>query len=90
MSNNEAKGPAVPSTALSPIEKSCLRMIAEGRTPNEIAALMVLSVTQVEHLLSAAEEKLGARNRLHAVSIAMLTGEIELDGLHGRNPRATG
>ncbi len=60
-------------------EKACLLMIAEGRTPSEISAFLSLPELDVESLLAAAEKKLGANNRLHAVSIALLKGHIDIE-----------
>ncbi len=64
---------------LSPSEKTCLLMVAEGRTLPEIGLSLGLTDSAVETLLSATEEKLGAHNRLHAVSIAMLRGHVEYE-----------
>lgn len=52
-------------------ERECLRYAAEGLTAKEIAERLRRSVpTATLHLKSAAR-KLGARNRLHAVTLAM-------------------
>lgn len=61
---------------LSLPERNCLQMLAEGHKLHEMSNHLALSAADVESLLVAAEAKLGARNRFHAVSIALRTGEI--------------
>lgn len=72
-----------PRTALTDAEVKCLTMLAEGKRPLDICNLLVLPENEVETMLISAESKLGARNRLHAVSMAILMGSIELE----HNPR---
>lgn len=81
MANNDqsAGQPSGPKTALTDAEVKCLTMVAEGKRPLDICNLLLLSEIEVEGLLSSAENKLGARNRLHAVSMAMLMGSIEVE-----------
>lgn len=67
-----------PDAALTDAEMKCLTMVAEGKRVLDICNLLLLPETEVESLLASAEAKLGARNRLHAVSMAMLTGQIDL------------
>lgn len=62
---------------LSPPEKNCLQLIAEGHSLREIGLRLTLPTQDVEGLVMAAEVKLGASNRLHAISLAMLQGHIE-------------
>lgn len=57
-------------------ERACLLMVAEGRSLPEISKLMKLSQRAVEGMLCEVEKKLHARNRLHAVCVAMLKGII--------------
>ncbi|MBV2186568.1 MAG: LuxR C-terminal-related transcriptional regulator [Rhizobium sp.] len=68
-----------PETALTDAEVRCLSMVAEGKRPLDICNLLLLSEIEVEELLSSAANKLGARNRLHAVSMAMLMGSIKVE-----------
>ena len=63
---------------LSLPEKYCLQMVAEGRKLQEISDLMAMTAPDVESLMSAIEDKLGASNRLHAISIAMRQGYVAL------------
>ncbi|MBW8284593.1 MAG: LuxR C-terminal-related transcriptional regulator [Rhizobium sp.] len=72
-----------PRAALTDAEVKCLTMIAEGKRPLDICNLLVLPEIEVEGMLTSAERKLGARNRLHAVSMAILMGSIDLE----HNPR---
>ena len=57
-------------------EKDVLQMIAEGHAMEDVGQVLSLSENEIEHLLTMAEEKLGAKNRLHAVTIAVLNGHI--------------
>lgn len=57
-------------------EKDVLQMIAEGQAAAEVSRFLTLSEDEIEELLKSAEEKLGAKNRLHAVTIAVLNGHI--------------
>jgi two-component system response regulator DesR len=47
-----------------------LRLHAEGLDPRDIAAQLYLSYGTVRNYLAAATDKLGARNRIHAIKIA--------------------
>ena len=69
-------GAKLVSPVLTSQEKDVLQMIAEGHVHEDISQTLSLSETEIEHLLEAAEEKLGAKNRLHAVTIAVLNGHI--------------
>lgn len=69
----EAKSSA---PVLTSQEKDALQMIAEGHAMEDVSHILSLSEDEIEQLLVAAEEKLGARNRLHAVTIAVLNGHI--------------
>lgn len=75
----EVAGSAASAPYLSPSEKICLMMIAEGRPLTEISLSLGLPEPAVEHLLSDTEKKLGAQNRLHMISLAMLRGHVEFE-----------
>lgn len=64
------------SPVLTSQEKDVLQLIAEGHAHEDIIQTLALSEDEIEQLLVAAEEKLGAKNRLHAVTIAVLNGHI--------------
>jgi two-component system response regulator DesR len=55
-------------------ETDVLRLHAEGMTPREIAASLYLSYGTVRNYLAAACDKLGAKNRIHAIKIATDNG----------------
>ncbi|MDB5526239.1 MAG: LuxR family transcriptional regulator [Rhizobium sp.] len=65
---------------LTQMEIACLKFAANGYRPSEISGALKLEDTQIELTLSSAEEKLGARNRLHAIGIAVSQGLIGIDG----------
>jgi two-component system, NarL family, response regulator DesR len=55
-------------------ESDVLRLYAEGMDPREIAASLYLSYGTVRNYLAAASDKLGAKNRIHAIKIATDNG----------------
>jgi two-component system response regulator DesR len=55
---------------LTPRETDVLRLHAEGLDPREIAVRLFLSHGTVRNYLASATDKLGARNRIHAIRIA--------------------
>ena len=58
-------------------ELSALRLFANGRTSDEIAAELGMSKSMAQHYLRVAARKLGARNTVHAVAIAVRKGLIK-------------
>jgi DNA-binding CsgD family transcriptional regulator len=75
---HQTTGQTPPSPVLTSSEKDALQMIAEGHKVEDISQTLALSEPEVEDLLEAAAEKLGAQNRLHAVTIAVLNGHIAI------------
>jgi DNA-binding NarL/FixJ family response regulator len=69
-------GESAPDLGLTPRELEVLLLLAEGLTPEEVAARLFISAktvgTHVEHIFS----KLGVRNRAHAVAIAYREGLV--------------
>lgn len=61
---------------LSPREREVLELSARGLTADGVAAELFLSVETVRTHTRNAIKKLGARNRLHAVVIALSAGVI--------------
>ncbi len=55
---------------LTPREQECLRYSADGLTAKEIAYRLDRSVPTITQHLQTAANKLGARNRVHAVTLA--------------------
>ncbi len=66
--------------ALTGSEIACLKLAANGFRAVEIGGKLNFDEKEVETLLSGAERKLGARNRLHAIGIAVSQGLIGIDG----------
>ncbi len=60
---------------LDATELTALTLFANGRSAEEIAQTLSLSKSMVQHHLRVATRKLGGRNRVHAVAIAV---EMEL------------
>ena len=61
---------------LDPSEFQALRLFANGRTTDEIAAVLEVRKEEAAHYLRVAARKLKARNRVHAVAIAIRAGLI--------------
>jgi LuxR family transcriptional regulator len=61
-------------------EIQALQMFGNGRSADEIAAALGVSKSIAQHYLRVAARKLEARNRIHAVAIAVRMGLIETKG----------
>jgi DNA-binding CsgD family transcriptional regulator len=61
-------------------ELEALTLFANGRSADEIAAALNVSQGMAHHYLRVAARKLGARNRVHAVAVAVRSGLIEPTG----------
>jgi DNA-binding CsgD family transcriptional regulator len=57
-------------------ERDVLERLAEGRATEEVAELLHVSPHTVRSRIKAVLRKLGARNREHAVAIALTEGAI--------------
>jgi DNA-binding CsgD family transcriptional regulator len=64
---------------LTPREREVLGMVAMGRGSLWIAAELGVSASTVETHVRNCMDKLGARNRAHAIALGLHTGEIGLD-----------
>ena len=64
--------------SLSPAEVRVLRLIAEGNTNKEIAALLLVTEDAVKGQVRNILSKLGANDRTHAAMIGLKRGIIEL------------
>jgi DNA-binding CsgD family transcriptional regulator len=62
---------------LEPIELQALTHFANGKSADEIALALGVSKSIAQHHLRVAARKLGARNRVHAVAMAVAMGLIE-------------
>lgn len=70
-------------------EREVLGMIASGRGTAGIAAELGVSTSTVETHVRHTLDKLGARNRAHAIALGLEAGEISLD-LGAAHPRYWG
>ena len=62
---------------LTPRERDVLERLAEGRATEEIAEQLHVSPHTVRSRVKTLLRKLGARNREHAVAIALTEGAIK-------------
>jgi len=63
---------------LTPLEKRVITLLALGLNWHEVADEIGVSAAEVRVAMQSAMEKLGARTRAHAVSVAIRAGEIDL------------
>jgi LuxR family transcriptional regulator, quorum-sensing system regulator BjaR1 len=66
--------------ALDHNELEALALFANGKSADEIAAALNVSQGMAHHYLRVAARKLGARNRVHAVAVAVRNGLIKPTG----------
>lgn len=62
---------------LTPRERDCLRLAAEGQSAQDIARALNIAERTVVFHLNHAEEKLGAKRRQHAIARGVALGQIE-------------
>ena len=70
-------GEAVPDDPLTPRELEVVKLIAEGRTSDEIARTLVISRKTVDHHRGNILEKLGMRNVAELTRYAIRRGLVE-------------
>jgi DNA-binding CsgD family transcriptional regulator len=70
-------GSSSSATAISKRELECLRLTAAGRTSEDIARILGLSIHTANQYLTSAAAKLDAVNRMQAVAKAMRLGMID-------------
>ena len=81
MSQNSLKLPFTgDDIELSHLEINCLKLAANGHRSSDICRVLDVTEREVEFLLSSAADKLGARNRLHAIGLAVSQGLIGIEG----------
>lgn len=61
-------------------ELEALKLFANGKAAEEIAAELNVSRSMAQHYVRVAARKLGARNRVHAVALAVRLGLFEVSG----------
>jgi len=66
--------------SLDDIELKALKLFASGRTADEMAIALGMSRSAAQYYLRLAARKLGARNRVHAVAIAVELGLVKSVG----------
>jgi DNA-binding CsgD family transcriptional regulator len=69
-----------PTRTMRPLdtnELEALTLFAIGKTADEIAITLGVSQSMANHYVRIAARKLGGRNRVHAVAIAVSTGVID-------------
>ena len=66
--------------ALDDNELEALTLFANGKSADEIAAALNVSQGMAHHYLRVAARKLGARNRVHAVAVAVRNGLVKVTG----------
>lgn len=64
---------------LSPREREIMHLMAEGNTAEQIGDKITVSVETVRTHVRNVIRKLQARNRVHAIAIALERGEIQLE-----------
>ncbi len=64
---------------LSPREREIMHLMAEGHTAEQIGDQITVSVETVRTHVRNVIRKLQARNRVHAIAIALERGEIQLE-----------
>jgi DNA-binding CsgD family transcriptional regulator len=63
-------------STLTPREREVFRLLAEGLTATEIAEELVLSPLTVRTHIQNGKDRLGAKTRMEALSIALTRGEL--------------
>jgi DNA-binding CsgD family transcriptional regulator len=66
------------SASLSPRELEVLRWVAQGKSSREISVLLGITSRTVNEHVTSTVRKLSAKNRTHAVAIALRAGIIEV------------
>jgi LuxR family transcriptional regulator len=66
--------------SLNDNELEALKLFANGRTAEEMAIALDVSKSAAQYYLRVAARKLGARNRVHAVAIAVELGLVKPSG----------
>ena len=62
---------------LSPREREVLTLVAQGDSAVAISEVLAISKRTVDEHVRSAIRKLGAKNRTHAVALALRAGLIE-------------
>jgi DNA-binding NarL/FixJ family response regulator len=71
------RGERVPASVLTPREEEVVKLIAEGSSSKEIAALLTISLKTVERHRANVLAKLGLRDRVELTRYAIRSGLVE-------------
>ena len=71
------RGERVPNSVLTPREEEVVKLIAEGSSSKEIAALLTISLKTVERHRANVLAKLGLRDRVELTRYAIRSGLVE-------------
>lgn len=71
-----------PGATLSQREREVLTLIAAGADSDQIAEQLTISPATVKTHVKNAHQRLGARNRAHAIAMALKRGLIDVPGGH--------
>jgi DNA-binding NarL/FixJ family response regulator len=72
-----SRGEGVLDELLTPRELEVLKLVAEGHSSHEIAALLVISIKTVERHRANVIDKLGVRDRVGLTRYAIRRGLVE-------------
>jgi len=72
------------ASSLSGREREIIGLLAKGMTGEQVADELVLSTETIKTHIRNAMTKLEARNRVHAIAIALRDGVITFDGGNGK------
>ena len=75
----ERDGPGRSKSVLTTREREVLAMVAMGRSSALIASSLGVATSTVESHVRHCLDKLGARNRAHAIALGLRDGEISLE-----------
>jgi DNA-binding CsgD family transcriptional regulator len=75
---DEARAAARPNSTLTPREREVFGLLAQGLTATEIAEELVLSPLTVRTHIQNGKDRLGAKTRMEALSIALTRGELSV------------
>lgn len=64
---------------LTDLQRECLRLRADGMTTKNICVVMDIGTSTVQDHLTAACQKLGAKNTANAIALAVMRGIITPD-----------
>src|SRR4051794_10709061 len=78
LDDGDGDAPSAPASLLTAREREVIALAARGYTTREIAERLIVSPTTVDSHVRSAMERLAARNRVHAVALALARGEVEL------------